>query len=137
MRRTTTAALLTAVLLAGAAGCSSGDDADAKPTATASASPSLSAEDQFLRAAKTLKFTGTQPGNAELVALPPQWCDELSAGHSVTYLFDDAEGGLYPYGSGWGMEKADAYELLVAGVKAYCPENAAAVVEELKASGEY
>jgi hypothetical protein len=136
MRRTTTA-LLTVLLAAGAAGCSDGSEepADAKPSPSVSAS--LSAEDQFLQAAKALKFTGTQPGNAELTALPPQWCTELDAGHSVEYLFDDGQGGLYPYGSGWGMEKKDAYELLVAGVKAYCPANAAAVVEELKAAGEY
>lgn len=138
MRRTTTA-LLTVLLAAGAAGCSddSADSADSKASPSASASPSLSAEDQFLRAAKALQFTGTQPGNTELTALPPQWCTELEAGHSVEYLFDDGQGGLYPYGSGWGMEKKDAYELLVAGVKAYCPANSAAVVEELKAAGEY
>jgi hypothetical protein len=133
MRRTTI--LLTAALLAGAAGCSTGDS---KTPATASSSPTVSPEDKFLREAKLLTFTGTPPGDAELAALPPQWCDELAAGHSVEYLFDDTGGaGLYPYGSGWGMEKADANKLLVAGVRAYCPDRLAVVTEELRASGGY
>lgn len=136
MRRTITALLAATLVLAGVAGCSD-QSADPKAGTSASASPSVSAEDQFLREAKTLKFTGTQPSLADLVALPPQWCDELEAGHSVEYLFDDGGAGLYPYGSGWGMEKPDANELLVAGVKAYCPNSAGAVVEELRASGEY
>lgn len=69
---------------------------------------------------------------------PTLWCNELEAGHSVEWMFDITDGGgLYPIGEEWGTAKPDAYELLVAGVKAYCPESLGAVQEELRASGEY
>lgn len=45
-------------------------------------------------------------------------------------------GGACPVGEDWGMVKADANALLVAGVKAYCPEHLDAVTEQLHASGE-
>ncbi|MEI5100316.1 hypothetical protein RB200_19535 [Streptomyces sp. PmtG] len=132
MRRTSLA-LLAACLLAGATACG-GDD---EPSTKASAPPTVSKEDRYLAATEEIAFNGT-PSTEELLAYPPQWCKELSAGHGVEWLFDMFDGGnLYPMGDEWGTKKTDANELLVAGVKAYCPENRSAVLEELRTAGEY
>lgn len=133
MRRT--AVLLAAVCLA-LAGCSSGGKgADAKPSA--SSSPTVDKAAQFLTAAHGITFNGA-PSDDELLAYPPQWCDALASGHSVEWMFDMTGGGnLYPIGMEWGMAKADANELLLVGVKAYCPAEAATVTAELRAAGEY
>lgn len=130
MRRT----LLLAACLLALTGCSSGsDEADAKP----SKSPAVSRELSYLAAARDITYNGT-PSTQELLAYPPKWCEGLEAGHSVEWLFDMTGGGsLYPIGMEWGTAKADANELLVVGVKNYCPGQAAAVQEELRASGEY
>lgn len=77
------------------------------------------------------------PPFQELEVFPPEWCAALDEGHSVEWMFDMSQGGLYPIGQDWGTEKGDAYQLVVFGVKAYCPENTAAVLEELRALGEY
>lgn len=72
-----------------------------------------------------------------LLIYPKEWCKALESGHSVEWMFDIFEGGLYPVGDEWGTAKPDANELLVAGVRVYCPEHLGAVQEELRASGEY
>jgi hypothetical protein len=47
------------------------------------------------------------------------------------------DGDLYPIGQDWGTEKSDAYQLVLLGVRAYCPKRAGVVTDELKALGEY
>ncbi len=122
--------LLTAACLA-LAGCS-----DSKPSTTdAKPSPSVDKKATYLGAAREITFNG-EPTDEELLLYPPEWCAGLDAGHSVEWLFS-MDTGLYPIGEQWGTKKPDANELLVAGVKAYCPENSAAVLDELRASGEY
>ena len=133
MRHRTTVVLLAATIAL--AGCSnSSSKADAKP----SPSKTVSKADRYLKAAHEITFKG-EPSDTELLAYPPQWCHGLDAGHSVKWLFTmfGDGGGLYPIGDQWGTKKADANELLVAGVKAYCPANLGAVKEELRESGEY
>ena len=134
MRRTTV--LLAALLLAGAAaGCSSESSPDAKPSA--SKTPTVSKETRYLTAAREITFNGT-PSDDELLAYPPKWCDGLAGGHSVEWMFDiTGGGGLYPVGMEWGTARPDANELLLVGVKAYCPTRAAAVTAELRAAGQY
>lgn len=135
MRYTT--ALLTLTACLALAGCSSSGTSDHKPTATPSSSPTVSTEDQYLTAAHGITFNGA-PTDEELLLYPPRWCEELDAGHSVEWMFDmTGGGGLYPIGDEWGTKREDANELLVAGVKAFCPENRDAVVEELRASGGF
>jgi hypothetical protein len=135
MRRTATAVLVAVCLTL--AGCGGNTDA-AKSAAKPSPSPSVDKAGQFITASQGLPFTTMRPSNDELLAFPPKWCDGLDAGHSVAWLFDfTGGGGLYPVGENWGMVKSDANALLVAGVKAYCPENLDAVLEELRSSGEY
>ncbi len=134
MRHTT--ALLAVGLLACLTACgSSGDDkpAAAKPKAK----PTVSKDDQFLNVALDLEYTDGRPTNAELLEFPPKWCKELEAGHSVKYMFDMSGPDLYPYGLTWGLKDEAAYELLVAGVRVYCPTYRDQVVEELQASGKY
>ncbi|MFF9714811.1 hypothetical protein ACF1DW_04335 [Streptomyces sp. NPDC014603] len=133
--RTRTA--LTAALLALAAltSCSSEDQADTKPSTKPSPS-APSAETQYLTAAQEITFNG-DPTDAELQAFPPQWCEALNDGHSVQWIFGIRDGGLYPVGETWGTVKADAYKLLIAGVRAYCPDHLSAVQDELRATGEY
>ncbi|MFJ1964035.1 hypothetical protein [Streptomyces massasporeus] len=135
MRRTATT--ITAALLLALTACGSGDD-----TASASkpsASPSVDRAGQFITASQDLEFVTMRPSNDELLTFPPRWCKELEAGHSVEWMFDMfGDGGdLYPLGDGWGMLLTDANELLVAGVRAYCPKHLDTVTEELRASGEY
>ncbi|MEU0069530.1 DUF732 domain-containing protein [Streptomyces sp. NPDC006332] len=131
MRRTTTAILL-AVGLA-LTGCGNNHD-DAKTAAKPHASPTVDKETAYLDAAHEITFNGS-PSDAELLAYPESWCAALDEGHSVAWLL--GEGDLYPIGDEWGTVKQDAYELVVAGVKAYCPGNLDAVKAELRASGEY
>lgn len=132
----TRTALLAGLLLAGLTACGSANKPESA-AATPSASLSVNPQDEFLTAAHNVPFNGS-PSDDELLAYPSGWCDGLDAGHSVEWLFDMTGGGeLYPVGMEWGTVKADANALLVAGVKAYCPENSAVVAEELRASGEY
>lgn len=138
MRHTTTAA--TAVLLLALTACGSSDDGegDSKPAAASSSpSPSTDPATEYLTAAQGIAFTGTQPADQELTALPPKWCAGLNDGHSVEWLFTSSGGALYPNGMNWGTVKKDAYQLVVAGVKAYCPKYLDSVTAELRASGEY
>lgn len=136
MRRT--AILLAAALLLAVTGCSSDNDSsDDKPAVKPSASPTVNKKDQYLKAAHGITFNGA-PTDTDLLVFPMLWCQELGSGHSVEWMFDTAGGGgLYPVGETWGTKKADANELLMAGVKAYCPEQVAVVTDELRASGEY
>ena len=135
MRRTTTAAIAATLLLT-LTGCSS-DPTEAEP-GTPSPSASTSPEQRFLADAKGANFGSwktTAPTDAELALYPDQWCAELKAGHSVAYILDDEA--LYPIGQTWGTAKADAQELVVMAVTAYCPEYRDQVTEELRNSGQY
>lgn len=139
MRRTTTALLLAAALAL--AGCSSSGD-DSKPAAKPSASTTPSADPapafmSSVEAAHLDSYATGIPAWQELSAFPPKWCAGLEQGHSVAWLFDMSAGGLYPVGEDWGTEKSDAYQVLVLGVKAYCPARLAGVQEELRALGVY
>ena len=139
--RHTTAILLTAACLA-LAGCSSSSD-DSKPAAkSASPSPSASVDPvvPFMKSVEDAHLASYETGippYQELELFPPKWCQALDQGHSVAWMFGMTQGGLYPIGPDWGTKKADANEVLVLGVKAYCPEHLAAVTAELKATGEY
>lgn len=136
MRRTT---ILLAACLA-LAGCSdSGGDAAAS-TPSPSASPSVDPVVPFMKSVEDANFASYESGIPpfqELELFPPEWCTALDAGHSVEWMFDMSQGGLYPVGQEWGTEKGDAYQLVVLGVKAYCPKHSAVVLEELRALGEY
>lgn len=133
MRHTITAAaaVLLCALTTTACG-TTGSSTDAKP----SPSKTVSKQARFLAAAHRITFNG-QPTDAELTAYPPNWCAGLADGHSVTWLFSSGGGGLYPIGQDWGTVKKDAYTLLIAGVKAYCPTHLDTVTSELRESGEY
>ena len=134
MRRTTTA-LLAAVLLA-LAGCSSGTAASSKP----SASPSQTMDPvvPFMKsvgAANLASYADGIPAYQELEVFPPKWCAALKEGHSVEWMLGD--GNLYPVGEDWGTQKADAYQLVLLGVVAYCPKYSGQVKQELRAAGAY
>ncbi|MET7494332.1 hypothetical protein [Streptomyces sp900116325] len=136
MRRITTTVLLAAAVLASLAAC--GSTSDDKTPAKPKASPSVSKEGKFLDAvhlASWRSWAERQPSDGDLIDFPQEWCDGLGAGHSVKWMFD--EGGLYPYGQDWGTQKQEANELLLMGVKAYCPELREQVVSELRDSGAY
>lgn len=136
MRRTT---ILLAACLA-LAGCSGSGGDTAASTPSPSASPSVDPVVPFMKSVEKARFASYESGIPpfqELEVFPPEWCAALDAGHSVEWMFDMSQGGLYPVGQEWGTEKSDAYELVVLGTKAYCPENTAVVLEELRASGEY
>ncbi|MGI5405166.1 hypothetical protein ACQEV9_00050 [Streptomyces chartreusis] len=133
MHRTSTLLITACLALAGCANSS-----DGKATAEASASSSVDREGQFVTATQSLEFTTMRPSNDELLTYPPRWCKELDAGHSVEWMFDIFDGGgLYPVAEGWGMEKPAANELLMAGVKVYCPKHLGTVRDQLRKSGEY
>jgi hypothetical protein len=140
MRHTTTRLATAAVLLTVLTACGSGGD-DTGDSKAGSSSPSASAPADpattYLAAAHTIPFTNGQPTDTELTALPPKWCSGLDDGHSVEWLLSSDEGAMYPNGMDWGTMKEDAYKLVVAGVKAYCPTHTDAVTEELRATGEY
>jgi hypothetical protein len=132
MRRTTTVVLLAAVLAL--AGCSSSEGGDSKPSATPVSSPAVSKAALYLADARQVTFNGS-PTDDELLVFPPQWCAALGEGHSVEWLF--GEGDLYPNGPQWGTAKPDAYGLVVAAVKAYCPASLPGVQDELRETGAY
>jgi hypothetical protein len=133
--RNTTTALLATILLAGLTAC--GSSSDDKPAAKPKATPTVSKKDQYLKGTRDITFNGA-PSDTDLLVFPMLWCQELESGHSVEWMFDiTGGGGLYPVGEEWGTKKADANELLLVGVKAYCPEQLDVVLEELRASGEY
>lgn len=134
MRHTVTAAAA-AVLLAVLTACGSSSDsgADAKPSPSKTANPRTA----YLAAAHNIPFTGSGPSDSELTTYPPKWCAGLADGHSAAWLFSGGGGGLYPIGQGWGTVKKNANQLLVAGVKAYCPKQLDTVTSELRESGEY
>ncbi|WP_030683568.1 hypothetical protein [Streptomyces cellulosae] len=140
MRHTVIAALTAALLIALAAcGSNSGHD-DSKSAFTAGTpSPSTSAEreGQYIYDSEDIAFTQRRPANEELLAFPPKWCAALDQGHSVKWLFSFGGGSLYPAGADWGAVKDNAYRLLLVGVRVYCPEHTDAVMQELRASGEY
>ncbi len=134
MRRTVLL-LATCLTLAGCSG-SGGDTAASTPSP--SASPSVAPVIPFMKSVEKARLASYETGIPpfqELEVFPPEWCTALGEGHSVEWLL--GAGGLYPVGQEWGTEKSDAYELVVLGVKAYCPKNTAVVLEELRASGEY
>jgi hypothetical protein len=78
-----------------------------------------------------------RPAIDELLALPPKWCAALADGHSVEWTFSGSGGDLYPNGADWGMVQKDAYRLLIAGVRVYCPNRLDTVTKELREAGEY
>ena len=135
MRRTTV--LLAACLTL--AGCSDSDGAASPPPApSVSASPSVDPIVPFMAAVEDARFASYASGIPpfqDLEVFPPEWCTALGEGHSVEWLL--GEGDLYPIGEDWGTEKSDAFQLVLLGVKAYCPANVDAVTEELRALGEY
>ena len=136
--RTTTAGILAALTLTLTA-CSS-DSGSSKAAAKASSTPTTSPGDAFIASvidAHLDSYTDGVPAADELEAFPPQWCASLDSGHSVAWMFDLRQGGQYPVGQTWGTKKADAYEVLVLGVKTHCPKHSDAVLEELRATGEY
>ncbi|MGW0575141.1 hypothetical protein ACWD25_04045 [Streptomyces sp. NPDC002920] len=136
MRRT--AILLLAACLT-LAGCSSGgEESDAKP----SSSPSPTADPGEVFVASVIdahldSYAAGVPAAAELQVFPPEWCQALDDGHSAEWMFAMEQGGLYPVGEEWGTEKADAYQVLVLGVKAYCPKHSSALLAELRDAGLY
>lgn len=139
MRHTATATTVLAAVLV-LAGCSSGSNEPEKPKPSASATPSADPGVKFMSSIEDARLDSYATGipvTDELSGFPPGWCSALDAGHSVEWMFDMNEGGLYPVGMDWGTEKSDAYELLVLGVKAYCPKHSAVVLEELRAAGAY
>ena len=135
MRRLTTAAA--AALLLALTGCGSEPDSN-KPAASATPSPSVDREAEFLADVKAASFASWKtaaPPDAELVTYPMRWCNEFEAGHSVAYIIGDES--LYPIGQTWGTAKADAQELIVLAVTSYCPQYRDQVTEELRGSGQY
>lgn len=136
IRTTTVAALVAAALLL--TGCSSNDDdkTEAKPKPT----PTVSKKTRFLTAVHDASFASwadKAPTDEELLDYPTQWCDALAAGHSVDFMFSGGGGDLYPIGMDWGTKEADAHELLLLGVTAYCPKYREQVVQELRDSGGF
>lgn len=132
--RHTTAVLAVLLLATAAVGC--GSSSDDKPAAKPTASSTAGNDARYLKQARQITFNG-EPTDGDLLLYPDEWCAGLDEGHSVDWLFGMSDGGLYPVGDEWGTKKADAYEMLVLGVKVYCPEHSEAVLEELRASGEY
>ncbi|MFF7369367.1 hypothetical protein [Streptomyces tricolor] len=131
---------LAALVLITAASLTACGGNDTKPTAKAKPTPiqTIAKEDKFLDAVHLTSWQSwqdTQPADGELIEFPQMWCEGLTEGHSVAFLF--SEGGLYPSGRDWGTRKAEANELLLMGVKAYCPDKVDEVTQELRDSGEY
>jgi hypothetical protein len=131
--------VLLALLLAGAAvGCSSGREGKADARPSASPTPSVDPLVKFSNAvdhAQLESYATGIPAYQELGAFPPKWCKALDDGHSVEWMLGD--GDLYPVGWDWGTEKTDAYQLVLFGVKAYCPKHTDQVKAELRETGEY
>ena len=134
--RTTATALLLIAALAGCSSSSGGDEG--KPAAAET--PTASPEEQFLTVVHDAQFASwadSGPTDAELAAYPPKWCAEFEKGHSVDHVLNADAGALYPIGAEWGTKKEDAQELLVLGVKFFCPELRQQVTEDLRDSGAY
>ncbi|WP_330335867.1 hypothetical protein [Streptomyces sp. NBC_00557] len=132
MRRT--AMLLAVVLCASLTACGSRDTgryAAADPKAT----PTGTKENRYLKSAASLSYAHKHPTDAELLAFPPKWCQDLALEHSVEYVLDPNGGGLYPMGQDWGMLLKDAHELLIVGVTVYCPEYRGQVLKDLRSTG--
>jgi len=131
MRRSAALTTLTAVtaLALASAGCSGdggGDDGAAKQSPSASTSAGASgspvAQQRYLATAHRLPVSGSvKPADADLLAYPQRWCGELGAGHDLADTFTPGTI-LYPMGSRWMLQPADARELLAAGVASYCPQ---------------
>jgi hypothetical protein len=129
---------LTALVLVTATSLTACGGNETKPTAKAEPTPTVAKEDKFLDAvhlASWQSWQETQPADGDLIEFPQMWCDGLAEGHSVAFLF--SEGGLYPSGGDWGTRKPEANELLLMGVKAYCPDKVDKVTQELRDGGEY
>jgi hypothetical protein len=141
MRHTTTTTAATAVLLLALTACGSSNSSDDGKPATAGSSPSPSSSQalaaQYLAESQPIPFTSHRPAIDELLALPPKWCAALADGHSVEWTFSGSGGDLYPNGADWGMVQKDAYRLLIAGVRVYCPNRLDTVTKELREAGEY
>ena len=141
MRHTVTAAATVLLFTLGATACGTNDGskADHKPTPSGTPSPTTSAqrEGQYVAATQDIAFTTRRPSNDELLAYPPKWCKALADGHSVAWMFSSGGGDLYPIGLDWGTVEKNADRLLIAGVKAYCPQHLGAVTSELRDSGKY
>lgn len=142
MRRTATTATTAVTVLLGAclalAGCSQSSDNKPSTTPTTVSSPTADPGDAFITAvtnAHLPSYADGLPDPAELEAFPPSWCDALDAGHSVTWILDDNS--LYPIGATWGTQKNDAYQLVLLGAEAYCPNRAGQVKDDLRAAGQY
>lgn len=136
--RHTAFVLFAALLFAGATGCGGSDDGKPDAEPSTSATPSVAPLVKFTRSvddAHLQSYATGVPAFQDLEVFPPQWCTALDEGHSVEWMLGD--GGLYPIGQDWGTQKADAYQLVVLGVRAYCPKHEAAVTDELKALGAY
>ena len=137
-RPAVTAVLLLALTACGSSGGDGGSPGGSgKKTATPTADTGADRDAKYLNATQDIAFTSHRPDDAELLAFPPKWCAGLEAGPSVAWLFSGAGGNFYPNGMDWGTVKKNANTLLVAGVKAYCPDHLDAVTEELRASGAY
>jgi hypothetical protein len=125
MRRSAALTCLTAVTASvlALAGCSSGGGGDDGAASTTQPAPSRSpsAQERYLAAAHGLSFLGSLPHDAELLAYPPKWCAGLRAGRDPAALFSP-DSPLYPRGTAWGLQQADAHRLLAAGVASYCPQ---------------
>jgi hypothetical protein len=138
---TTTTTAATAVLLLALTACGSsnsgGGDGDKPDAASPSPSSSEALAAQYLAESQPIPFTSHRPAIDELLALPPQWCAALKDGHSVEWTFSGSGGDLYPNGVDWGMVQKDAYRLLIAGVRVYCPNRLDTVTKELRETGEY
>lgn len=132
-----TAALLLTATACGSSGDSGSKDDHGKPAGTPSPSTSAEREGQYIVDAQDVPFTSRRPSNEELLAYPGEWCKALDAGHSVKWMFSGGGGDLYPIGQDWGTKEANAYRLLLVGVKAYCPQHTAAVMKELRETGKY
>jgi hypothetical protein len=130
----TATAIAAGLLLASLTACGGSDDDKATNKPTPKPSATIDQAAQYLSTAREITFNGN-PTDAELKALPPQWCDALGDGHSTQWLLGD--GDLYPIGETWGTVKDDAYKLIVAGVRAYCPTHLSAVQSELRDAGAY
>lgn len=135
MRRTVLLAVAVCLALAG---CSDSGGDRAASTPSPSATPSVAPVIPFMKSVEKARLASYEtgiPAFQELELFPPEWCTALGEGHSVEWLL--GEGDLYPIGQEWGTEKSDAYQLVVLGVRAYCPEREAGVTAELRAAGEY
>lgn len=133
----TAAAVTAAILLAGCGG--GGGSSNAKSSHSPSPTTTVSKQDKFLQAvhqANIESWATAAPTDEEIAVYPQQWCDQLAAGHSLNEILS-VRSGLYPSGDNWGTKIGDAYQVLILGVTAYCPQYRAEVVQQAQASGNY